>query len=173
MRPTLCKRPAAACGFTLVEAMISAIIVATMLVAALNTVGSSARAQSAAVTSLRAQHMAALILAEIDSLPYRDPEVILPTLGLEAGERAADRSTFDDIDDYRNYEQAQAQSRSGTALSDELGWTISVQVEWVTPSSPGDAAVSLLETNLKRIQVTIALRGKAAAVLATLKANVD
>lgn len=160
-------------GFTLVEAMISAVIVATMLVAAINTVGASARTQSATATSLRAQHMAALLMTEIESLAYKDPDLASLLLGLDAGERAQVRSTFDDIDDYKDYTQAPPTTRDGTLLSTDPSWAISVAVEWVNPADPGAAAGLLVESNLKRIEVIVTFRGKPVANVVSLKANVN
>lgn len=160
-------------GFTLVEAMISALIVATMMVAALNTVGASARTQSATITSLKGQHMAMLLMTEIESLPYKDPDLIPLLLGVDVGERALDRSTFDDIDDYHGYTQSPVTTRNGTQLSLDAGWAFTVDVGWVDPAAPGALTGTLLESNLKRIEVIVIYKGKPVANLVTLKANVS
>ncbi|MCX5691811.1 MAG: hypothetical protein NTV94_18795 [Planctomycetota bacterium] len=160
-------------GFTLVEAMISALIVATMLVAALNTVGASARAQSTTTTSLRAWHMAGLLMAEIESLPYADPDLIALPLGLDPGELAQDRSTFDDVDDYNAYTAAPATRRDGSLVCADSGWSFAVNVKWVDPAQPDAVAGTLFESNLKRIEVVVAYGGKPVANLMSLKANVN
>ena len=61
-------------GFTLVEAVISLIIVATMFVAALNTVGTSRLSQHKCSLGSRGRLFAESLMTEILRLDYLDPD---------------------------------------------------------------------------------------------------
>jgi type II secretory pathway pseudopilin PulG len=140
-------------AFTLVEAVISSMIVAVMLVAGLSTVGASRVAQHKAALTIRGRLLAGQLLSEILEQSYKDPDGTA-TLGREAGESAATRIDFDDVDDYHGWTCNPPTARDGTALANAVGWTRSVTVQWIDSLDP--TQVRSTETNAKRITVTAA-----------------
>jgi MSHA pilin protein MshD len=130
-------------GFTLIEVVISALIVTLMLVAALETVGASARARLIQREMTQGATLARHLLSEIMQCRYADPDT-------ESGEM---RATWDDVSDYDNLTESPPASRSGTPLGGYTGWQRTVQVKWANPNNPGSDAAA--DSGLKRITVTV------------------
>lgn len=143
-------------GFTLVEAVISLIIVATMFVAALNTVGTSRFSQHKSSLSSRGRLLAESLMTEILRLDYLDPDG-QSVFGLESGESAGTRADFDDVDDYHGWSSSPPVEKDGTLIPGLTGWKRSVTVEWVGPLDVTQVRVT--ETNVKRVTVAISYDG--------------
>jgi MSHA pilin protein MshD len=144
-------------GFTLVEAVISTVIVSVMLVAALSTVGASRLIQQKVSLNGRGRLLAESLLAEIVQQAYEDPdETVL--FGPESGEATNSRSDFDDVDDYHNWSQSPPKDKSGSAILESGGWTRTVTVDWVDATDP--ALVETSETNVKRVTVNVFHEGR-------------
>ncbi len=137
-------------AFTLVESVISTVIVAVMFVAALNTVGASRLTQHRAALTSRGWLFAELLLSEIVEQNYKDPGAS-PVFGPETGESTTTRADFDDVDDYSGWSK-QPEAKDGTALPNSTGWTQTVTVQWIDRLNPSQ--VQLVESNAKRITVT-------------------
>ncbi len=148
------QRPAPAAlqdgGFTIVEAVISMVIVGVMFVAALNTVGASRLTQHRAASISRGRLFTAGLLSEVREQSYKDSGAS-PVFGPEADESTATRADFDDVDDYNGW-SGPPTNKDGTALANSAGWMQSVTVEWIDPLRPDKTASS--EMNAKRITVT-------------------
>ncbi len=144
-------RPVRRGGFTLVEAVISTVIVSVMLVAALNTVGTSRLIQQKVSLSSRGRLLAESLLAEIVQQAYEDPTETI-VFGPESGEATNNRSDFDDVDDYHNWSQSPPKNKDGSAVPQSEGWTRTVTVVWVDAADP--AATETSESSAKRITVT-------------------
>ena len=136
-------------GFTLVEAVLSMLLVATVLVAAAEMVGASARARVVEKEQARSKELARQLLDEIMQNAYADPGSS-PVFGPESGET---RATFDDVDDFDNWQETPPRTKSGTPLPGYDGWRWKVKVSWADPANPGASSGS--ETGLKRIRVTV------------------
>lgn len=154
-------------AFTLVEAVISTVIVAVMFVAALNTVGASAVTQYKAALLSRGRLSAESLMSEILCRSYQDPEGA-PVFGREAGESASTRTAFDDVDDYHGWSADPPTARDGTPLPNSTGWQRTVTVEWVNSTNPQQTETT--ETGVKRITVTATCNGIPQASLVALKA---
>jgi len=140
-------------GMTLIEAVISLLIVAIMMVAALQTVGNTARSRQAQASLRRGPALARDLMAEILPNLYVDGSDS-PTFGPESGETSGGtRTAFDDVDDYHGWSESTIQMKDGTALSDLAGWSRSVAVVYVHPDDL-DTPVGT-DTGLKRITVTV------------------
>ena len=162
---------AAAHGFSLVEAVASIAIVGVAIVAALHTVGGAARALDVGLTQQLGPALAHDLMAEILPLAYEDPDAT-PEFGTEPGEHddAGTRIHYDDLDDYDGWRESPPRRRDGTVLTDAGGWTREVSVQWVPASDL--SAVSVTDSGLKRIAVTVTdPRGKKTVVTA-LRSNV-
>jgi len=151
-------------GFTLVEAVIASVIVGVMVVAALNTLGASARARRIQATRSQGPALAGELMAEILQAPYSDPDGS-PRFGPEGSERARPRSRYDDVDDYHNWSASPPQLKDRTVLKDLAGWRREVTVAYANPDNPAANVGS--DQGLKRITVTVTdPSGKQASVVA-------
>lgn len=139
-------------GFTIIETALSTVVIGLMLVAALQTVGASKLAQHRNADRARAVHLASLLLAEITAQAYEEPDVV-KLFGPEPAELLpGNRSLYDDVDDYEGLSETPPRDRAGVAVTGFSGWTLTVKVQWVSPTNP--ATPSLIETGAKLITVT-------------------
>jgi len=138
-------------GLSLVEAVISSLIVATMLVAALSALGSSRKAARIQSDRCLGANLARQLMAEVLQARYREPAQ-KAEFGPEAPETATSRAAWDDVDDYHRWSASPPQGRDGTALTHADGWKREVTVEYVRPDDPTRA--SDCDRGLKRITVT-------------------
>jgi MSHA pilin protein MshD len=132
------------------------VLVGVLAVAAMNTMGAAAGARIKQSQRTRALLLAEDLLAEIIQKPYEDPTSPGGAIGIDTGESAANRATFDDVDDYNGWSAATASAPDGTALPWAQGFGRKVQVTWVSLSDPSQ--VSATETGLKQVTVFV-LRG--------------
>ncbi len=151
-------------GFTLIEAVMSILIVGLMLVAALNTVGASKLAQSRNVEQTLGPMLAEELMTEILSQTYEEP-VDAVAFGLE-GESATVRTDWDDVDDYKNWSATPPQNPDGSAVTGADGWTRAVVVNWVDAT---DLNISASATGLKRINITVTHNGRTVTTLSSLR----
>ena len=171
MMPTQAKykRPAYRIGaFTLVESVISMVIVGVMLVAALNTLGASRLNQYKTWTRAQGRLLAESLLAEIFTQPYSDPNGA-PLFGVEVGEDADTRDAFDDVDDYHTWTSSPPTEKTGTEMASWGRWRRSVTVEWVDPANP--TLVQGTESMAKRVTVKVHCGGMPVATLVAIKTD--
>ena len=95
------RRPAQR-AFSMIEATISIVIVAGMLVAAVTTVGAAARARQTMTGRELGALLAQQLMSEILPLAYEEPEDT-PAFGLESPESTDSRAAYDDVDDYHGW----------------------------------------------------------------------
>jgi len=144
-------------GYTLVEAVVSSVIVGTMMVAALGTVGASRVGQYKTSQGSRGQLLAQSMMAEILSQSYREP-VDVPVFGPELpAEQGNGRASYDDVDDYHGWSASPPQNKDGSEIPGLDGWRRTVTVEWVNPFDLEE--VESFETSIKRITVTVSHNG--------------
>jgi hypothetical protein len=141
----------------LVEAVISVLIVGTMLVAALNAVGAGRKAQASAGQASRGLALAESLTAEILQWPYEDADAP-GALDVEAGEAKTTRMDFDDVDDYAKWSASPPTNRDGSPIPWADGYKRRVVVNWVRVDDPD--AVAGAETGLKRIKVVVEYNGR-------------
>jgi type II secretory pathway pseudopilin PulG len=156
------------CGaFTLIEAVICTLIVGTILVAAISTLGASRRYYKTSTERETARLLAADLLAEILSKAYIDPTDTSTTFGLNANEQPSIRPSFDDVDDYDRYEESPPKDAAGTPLLGYDRWSRSVEIQYAVPAAPDQAAS--FETGVKRITVTVKCAGEIIATRTALR----
>jgi MSHA pilin protein MshD len=155
-------------AFTIVEAVLSTIIVGVMFVAALNTVGAARVTQYRAALVERGQLLARLLAAEIVQQSYRDPDGT-PVFGREANESATPRTAWDDVDDYDGLSETPPAARDGTVLTNFAGWKWTVTVQWVDPADP--SVTKAAESGVKRITVCVTYQNVPQAVVAVLRTD--
>ena len=139
-------------GVTLVEATISVVIVAVMIVMGLHTFGSVARGREVVAGRYSGSALACQLMSEIAQCRYDEPDGG-GTFGPEPSEAGGTRAAFDDVDDYHGWSATPPQARDGAALSDLAGWRRSVTVEYVDRANPDQARST--DTGLKRVTVTV------------------
>jgi type II secretory pathway pseudopilin PulG len=147
------RRPAnagRACGFSLVEAMVSAGIVGVMLVASVNLLSSAARTRVADGNRRTGGLLAQQLVSEILTQPYKDPDSLNLLFGPELGESL--RTDFDDVDDYKNYMEKPPKDHNGLTIPGYDQWKRKVKVAWVSPDTLSESA---LDTGLVQIEVTV------------------
>ena len=145
-------RPNRRGGFTLVEVVISFLVVGIMLVAALNMVGGVFRNYAITQERQQAYCLISELMAEILQARYEDLNDP-PTFGLEAGESSTPRTGYDDVDDYDGWSVSPPQARDGSIMPNSEGWTRVVRVWWVNTLDPKTETGS--ETGLKKIEVEV------------------
>lgn len=141
------RRPA----FTLVESVVTMSIVSLLLVAAMQTVGMSARIRLSQVTDARGPALANLLMSEILQRWYRDPDGA-PVFGAEANESAG-RAVWDDVDDYNGFTEKSLKSKSGSAIPDAGAYTWVASVVYASLSDSRIA--SGVDTGLLRVVVIV------------------
>ena len=153
MRQTVHRSNARRRGFSLIEATISLLLVGTMLVAVLHTVGASQMGQRLNAERERAMLLAEDLMAEIVQQPYEDPDGTI-LFGKEANEPPANnRAAFDDVDDYHNWSSTPPEYKDGTPIAWATRYERTAIVEWVAANDLGQTSVT--ETGAKRIRVLV------------------
>jgi type II secretory pathway pseudopilin PulG len=161
------RNPQSLRAFTLIEAVLSTVVVAVMFVVALNTVGASRVTQYKAALVSQGRMLAESLMAEILQQAYQEPGTTY-VFGRESGELETSRAAYDDVDDYQGWSQSPPVAKDGTALPNSANWRWTVTVVWVDPQDP--AQVSATETGAKRITVVAAFKNVTQATVVALKA---
>ena len=161
-------RPPAARAFTLAEAVVSTVIVAVMLLAAMNTLGAARIGESKIAQRYRGLHLARDLMAEILRQNYADPDDGVASFGLEL-KKVGDgsRALWDDVDDYDGWSASPPQLKDGTEMTDLDGWERSVEVEWMSPWNLSLGVGS--NQGVKRITVTVEHNGFPVASLVAFR----
>lgn len=139
-------------GITLVEAVLSILIVSVMIVAALQSLGSAATADKIHASRRIGPALASQLMSEILVTAYED-DGDSPVFGRENGEAGSHRKKLDDVDDYDGWSSSPLKDKDGSTISGFSGWTRAVSVQWVDPSNV--STVVAAESGLKRIIVTV------------------
>ena len=138
------------------EVAVAMLVVSVMLVAALNTVGAARLSQSRTADRLRATLLAEDLMTEILQQAYREEGE--PDLGALPWLTPRVRVTMNDVDDYDGWTSTPPCYRDGSPIPDAAGWTRAVEVVCVDPDD--FMTVSVLDTGVKRITVTVSYEGR-------------
>jgi len=138
-------------GLSLVEVVVSSLLVGTVVVGSLAMLGASVRTQATANDLIDGPRLAEMLIAEIMTMPYDEPDGAGPK-GLDSGESGDDREDFDDVDDYSNWSKSTIQAKDGTTLPNTVGWTRSANVWWVDRANGN---IWFFDEGLKRFTVTV------------------
>jgi len=157
-------------AFSLIEVIVSILVVSVMLVGTLQAVSASLRTQSVAWERAQGLFLAQDLVAEILQQKYKDPFQVPVLFGPELGDadagRPAVRTGLNDVDDYFNWTDSPPHARDGTALAGfSAGWARTAQVVWINADT---GAVSIVETGVKRITVTVTHNNKTVATLTAI-----
>lgn len=138
-------------GISLVEVLVSMVLVGLLLVASMRSVGGIFQTWSTSQNLHCRMSLAQQIMAEILQQSYSDPGGGT-SWGTELSESSANRSTWDDVDDYDGWSSA-PQSRDGTPMAGYERWRRYVRVVYADLSNP--VQMSLSDEGLKQISVTV------------------
>ena len=152
-------------GFTLVEAVISIVLVGVLLVAAINTLGATAVSKRNIEHQALGYTLAADLMAEILSQAYEEP-VDTVIFGRESSESGGERTEWDDVDDYDGWSATPPETKDGEPLDGYDEWTRSVEVAFVNPTMLNEIGTN---TGMKRITVTASFNGVPAAELVAIR----
>ena len=155
-------------GFTIIEVIVSAVVLGFLSAGALTALSSTAKAQQLSADRARARFLADALIAEIGQQAYVEGSNYGAVLGPESGEvSGASRALFDDLDDYNSLSEAPPKTRDGKDIAGLAGWTRQTRVNWVTTANT--AASSATETYLKKVTVTVSKKGRALATAVALR----
>ena len=137
-------------GVSLLETMISTLLVGVILVTSMKTVGAVMQQRNSTVDDQQAVWLAQEMLAEILEKEYVDPHDNSPTFGPE---ETGSRHNYDDVDDFHSWNKMPPEQRDGTPRNNLAGWRREVMIEYVDPGNP---AIPLEhDTGAKRIMVNV------------------
>jgi Tfp pilus assembly protein PilV len=140
-------------GFTLVEAVMSTLVVSFVLVAAMRVAAMSAVMQYKAAEGVSGRYLADGLLNDIRALAYQEPNGTV-NFGIETGESANSKVNYDDVDDFNGWSESPPQERDGTNMSAfNNTWRRSVVVTWINPMNLSQTSAT--ETGVKQITVNV------------------
>lgn len=161
-------------GFILVEASIAYIVLSLALVSLMPLFVLSVRANKNAERVAVATHLATELLEEIRMRRFDEaspvpakPVLNLSPLGVDAGESASDKATFDDVDDFSGWTEAPPSDPLGRPLAAFKDYSRTVLVGYVN-SALGAAGGT---THRKRVSVCTASPKVKPVCLDTVFAN--
>ncbi len=139
-------------GLSLLEAVVSTVLVGVLLIAALRTVGASVFMQCQSAERAAGQMLADGLMAEILAKCYKSPGAS-PIFGRESGESSASKANYNDVDDYQGWSESPPQFADGSTMPDLADWQRSVGVDWIDSSDL--SRTQWWDTGAKRITVTV------------------
>lgn len=148
-------------GLTFLEVIIALTFNAVAFLGLFQIFNVALNSNKRSTQELIATNLGRALIAEIMIRPFADPQDPANTaLGLNAGEAAGDRSTFDDVDDYTGYADAPPKTLSGAVMDGTAGTPdysdFSRSVSVVYCKIQGASIVqSATPTNMKMITVTV------------------
>lgn len=155
-------------GFSLIEAVISILIVGIMLVAALNTIGASKLSTVRVQEQVTGEMLAEELMSEIMLQAFEDPSET-PVFGPEVTENLKKRKLWDDVDDYDGWSASPPEEKDGTPLADMDDWSRQVTVTPVVRVTPD--VENLVSKKTLHVKVTVTHQGRVVATLSTLRTD--
>jgi len=165
----MCGRNHQRRALTLIEVVVSLVILAVAVTAGLQALGSFATGSRIWQERSTAIELANTLMAEIDALPFADPAGG-STIGVDSGESATDRSTFDDIDDYDGWDASPPKDKTNATMTGYDGYRQQVSVAFDNTLATFTGA-ALTANTFKKITVTISKDSRVLAQLTTIRAK--
>jgi hypothetical protein len=134
------------------EVILSSLLVGGVVAGALSMTGLSVRSQSISSELAKGPFLADTLLSEIMGMPYHDPDNGSSLNTTNPGEPGGTRLPFDDVGDFNGWSSSALQDWMANPLVGYEGWSRAATVQWADPATGN---VSLSETGLKRILVTV------------------
>jgi Tfp pilus assembly protein PilV len=151
VQPTTRRRS----GLSLIEVIVSTLLVGLVIVASLKTAGAVFRTWQVTENKYDGTALAMELMTEVLQARYEEP-IDTPAYGVEGAEVTNSRAAWDDTDDYDDWTASPPQAKDGTALSGYTGWTRSVIVQKVNAGAPGTVRIdNAVDKGLRKITVTL------------------
>lgn len=157
-------------GFSLVEVVFATFLMGAVLAVSVRGFGQAVARRAQLRDTERAYQFGHDLMNEILAKPYLDPEGGTG-LGVDAGESAAQRSTFDDVDDYSGWSETPLKSASGATIPNTSGWTRSVMVLWTDPADPAEPTLS--DQGMKVVVINVSSPTGAAVEISAIRCRTD
>lgn len=135
-------------GLSMVETVVSLMVVGVLLAAALNTVGATMAVRQQAEDMELAAWLAQDLMAEILAAEYGEEHVSVTGEEMDDG----DREDFDEVNDFQGLVESPPVMRDGTAITWAAGLTRSVMIVDAHPQASG---IEGLAKKMKCIRVTV------------------
>ena len=141
-------------GLSMLEVIVSLTLVATIMLVSLNASANMMRNRIAAGQAVQGQRLAGYFLDEISSLDFREASDEAE-FGPEPGESAANRSSFDDVDDFNGFHQDTPTFRDGGSIPDFDAWAVDVSVIPLSSLGSGFQIASDANSQFRMVAVTV------------------
>ena len=145
-------------AFTLIEAVLSALIVGIAMVPALQMLGSTAVDRRAHADLARGMALAESLMGEIVQCKYTTGSVV-----------SLNRTSWTELSDYSAFTESPPTNRDGTVIPGYTGWTRAAAVTFVTAATP-DVSTGI-DIGLRKIAVTITSPTGKSYMLSALRCN--
>lgn len=154
----------------MVEALLSIVLIAGLGLAALNAVGRVVDTRSRTADAAMGQWIAQQLMSEIMSRPFDGPAGTA-TLGPSDVERAqANRSTWDDVDDYNGLDENPPRDALNVAIvSAGEGWRRATRVTFFAPAELNGALIS--NRRCKLVEISVFRNGRPVTTLRRLRTD--
>lgn len=152
----------------MVEVAVCTVLVGTLLVTSLRTVGAVYRYRGENLDEQRAVFLAEVILDRIESLPYHDPDGN-SILGREYFEGYFN-SPFDDMNDFHNYTESPPLDSAGQAVTGYSEWSWTVVFQYVDPLTLTQVDS---DQGVMRSTVSLSKNGEIISTIDTLHVNAN
>ncbi len=149
---------------SLIEAAVCVAIVGGLAAAAISASGQTMRAREAANDRVLAHQLATDLMNEVRGQKYYVGNGVLGSLLVTLVGQS--RASFDEVSDYDGFTNSPPTDLSGTQLADSQ-WVRTVSVYFVNASNPDSK--TLLDTGIKRIDITVKKNRRVLATLSTLR----
>ena len=146
-------------SISLAETLVSIVLVGGLLVVSLDLLSDAVAGQQGTSDRGRGILLAQQLMTEILEQPYDDPDQTT-VLGREVGEDTGTRDSFDDVDDYHDWDSSPPTEKDGTEIPNLTGWSRSATVRWVD----ADDQISARGTDTGVKEITVTVRHKNARV---------
>ncbi len=139
-------------GINLVEVTLSTVLVGALVLVALQSVGNIGRTWRSTSQVVDGQGLVQELLWEVLAQAYVEPGDD-DGFGPESGE--SNRLSFDDLDDYDGWTESPVSDPSGNPLSGYSGWSRTVVVEKINPSTYVSKPSNSADSGLRCVTVTV------------------
>ena len=157
-------------GLSLLEVMVSTVLVGVCLVAAMRALGMTLFTQTGMADDAVAACLADDLLYEVMQKSYGDSSGATE-VQVDGDEVSLQKTTFDDVDDYHGWKESPPQDSNGQAIEGLGDWTRMVRVEFVEPAEPSKDSAS--DQGLKRVTVEVVKNGRVRAMRSGLRADYE
>ena len=155
MKPKSLKtphRPNRHSGLSYAEVLVATVIVSLLLIPALRLTGSLGRSRRNTLDQDTAQSLALDMIREIKQKSYRDPAAPA-VFGPEADETTDDRTAFDDVDDYHDWQSTPPRDPAGNTNGQYGDLSRSVTVRYVSSIDFSQPAAD--DQGFKEVVITV------------------